>query len=114
MLMKICDISNISRPTQLARRWAEILLVEFFGQGDAERVAGLPVTPWLDRTKTTLPGSQIGFIAGVGVPAYEKLVRFMPELSFLTDQLQTNVQYWKDEKARLDAEAAAAAPPTTS
>ena len=60
MLMKLADISNIARPTPLAHKWAEILTVEFFNQGDQERKRGLVQTPIFDREKTRLAALQAG------------------------------------------------------
>lgn len=30
-------------------RWLELILIEFYAQGDAERIAQIPVTPMMDR-----------------------------------------------------------------
>ena len=39
-------------------------------QGDMERAAGLPASPMCDRTKATMPQSQLNFIEFVVAPLY--------------------------------------------
>jgi hypothetical protein len=49
MMLKSADISNVVKPFPIAKNWADILLSEFFVQGDMEKEKGLPVTPIMDR-----------------------------------------------------------------
>lgn len=86
---------QLSRPTEIAHRWAEVLLVEFFSQGDAERRDGLQVTPLFDREKTTLAGSQVGFLRFVGISLFSKISSFISDLLWLSDQLNRNLNYWE-------------------
>ena len=46
------------------------LAVSLQVQGDMERAAGLPVSPMCDRTKATMPQSQLNFIEFVVAPLY--------------------------------------------
>lgn len=48
MIIKCADISNPARPFPLAKYWAEIVQQEFYMQGQAEREAGLPISPFMD------------------------------------------------------------------
>ena len=114
MLMKLADISNISRPTYLAHKWADILLVEFFNQGDQERKLGLVQTPIFDREKTSLAALQAGFISGVGVPAFAKMAAFCSDLHCLEEQLLENLNYWKRLQAEEEGKEETLSPATPS
>ena len=46
------------------------MLEEFFAQGDAERAAGMAVSPMMDRHNTSYPLSQINFIEFVVAPLF--------------------------------------------
>nr|CAD7603478.1 unnamed protein product [Timema genevievae] len=53
---------------------------EFFKQSDAEKLEGLPVTPFMDRDKITKPSSQCSFIGFVLLPLFEALGDLFTEL----------------------------------
>lgn len=57
-----------------------IVLQEFFKQSDAEKLEGLPVTPFMDREKITKPSSQCSFIGFVLLPLFEALGELFTEL----------------------------------
>jgi hypothetical protein len=50
VLIKVADISNEARPLSVAEPWLDRLLQEFFAQSAAEKMEGLPVTPFMVRT----------------------------------------------------------------
>lgn len=49
VLIKVADISNEARPMEVAEPWLDRLLAEFFAQSAAEKMEGLPVTPFMVR-----------------------------------------------------------------
>jgi 3'5'-cyclic nucleotide phosphodiesterase len=49
VLIKVADISNEARPMEVAEPWLDRLLQEFFAQSAAEKMEGLPVTPFMVR-----------------------------------------------------------------
>lgn len=59
---------------------------EFFKQSDAEKLEGLPVTPFMDREKITKPSSQCSFIGFVLLPLFEALGDLLTELQELIVQ----------------------------
>ncbi|EFC43469.1 predicted protein, partial [Naegleria gruberi] len=61
VLMKCSDISNLSRPFAIAKKWANACINEFFSQGDLERQKGLPISPLMDRNTLDFPKSQMDF-----------------------------------------------------
>ncbi|EKX40897.1 hypothetical protein GUITHDRAFT_164576 [Guillardia theta CCMP2712] len=58
-VLHICDISNPAKPRELALRWTERCMAEFFRQGDKEKELQLPVSPQCDRETTFIPASQL-------------------------------------------------------
>lgn len=68
----------------MAEPWLDRLLQEFFKQSDAEKLEGLPVTPFMDREKITKPSSQCSFIGFVLLPLFEALGDLFPELQVCT------------------------------
>jgi 3'5'-cyclic nucleotide phosphodiesterase len=101
VLIKVADISNEARPLSIAEPWLDRLLQEFFAQSAAEKMEGLPVTPFMvkdylfphrnititiiillpqDPEKVSKPGSQVRFIGLVLLPLFEALGDLLPEL----------------------------------
>lgn len=83
VLIKVSDISNEARPMDIAEPWLDRLLQEFFKQSDAEKLEGLPVTPFMDREKITKPSSQCSFIGFVLLPLFEALGELFVELQVI-------------------------------
>lgn len=63
MALKCADIGHIVESLETHKKWVSALEEEFFLQGDAERAAGLPISPLFDRTK---PGGWQGGWSGWG------------------------------------------------
>ena len=108
LLLKVADISNVSRPFELADKWCDILNNEFFRQGDLEKETGIGLTsPLNDRDNSDKPKSQIGFYNFICLPLYQVLARKFPELQVNFDAVKSNLEKWKEL-------AAANAPPPSS
>lgn len=107
-LLKCGDISNVSRPFELADKWCDVLCEEFFRQGDLEMASGMEYTsPLNDREHLDKPKSQIGFYTFVCLPLFQGVTRLVPELQCNVDQVQSNLAVWKAaaaEKAKLEEE----------
>lgn len=99
-ILKCGDISNVSRPFELANRWCDVLCEEFFRQGDLEMASGMEYTsPLNDRAHLDKPKSQIGFYTFVCLPLYEVAARAMPELICNVNQIKSNLEIWKKRAA---------------
>ena len=79
--MKTSDISNECRPINVSQTWLDCLLLEFFNQGDHERLNGLPLTPMTDRNTYSRANSQINFISYVVLPLAQSLAKVFPQLN---------------------------------
>jgi len=69
LVLHCCDVAHPSKPWLLHRRWTDLLLEEFFRQGDNEKELGLPYSPLCDRNNTLVAESQIGFIEFIVDPS---------------------------------------------
>jgi hypothetical protein len=63
--MKCADINNPSKPLHLCTRWTDLIMEEFFRQGDEERRRGLEISPLMDRFTTDVPKCQVVCISVV-------------------------------------------------
>lgn len=96
MFMKLSDISNCARPFKIAEEWAKKILDENFNQGDKEIQLGFGYSaPLTNRHEQTLPKSQIGFYSFICIPAFQKLVEYFPKLQILMDNINSNLNKWK-------------------
>ncbi|XP_012288294.1 uncharacterized protein LOC105704027 isoform X2 [Orussus abietinus] len=96
ILIKVADISNEARPMDVAEPWLDSLLQEFFKQSDAEKLEGLPVTPFMDRDKVTKPSSQCSFIGLVLLPLFEALGELFPELqNLIVKPVREALEYYR-------------------
>ena len=112
LLLKVADISNVSRPFEIADKWCDILNGEFFRQGDLEKEKGIGLTsPLNDREHPDKPKSQIGFYNFVCLPLYNLVAKLFPPLSVNADSVRSNLAVWMSlaEKKKKEEEAKAAA-----
>lgn len=82
---------------EVAEPWLDNLLQEFFKQSDAEKLEGLPVTPFMDRDKVTKPSSQVSFIGFVLLPLFEALGELLTEL-----QVRAVILFMNNESGNLE------------
>jgi 3',5'-cyclic-nucleotide phosphodiesterase len=96
LIMKVSDISNVSRPFEIADKWCDILNEEFFHQGDLEKQSGIGLTsPLNDRETSNKPKSQIGFYNFICLPLYTVVARLYTPLQVQVDQVKANLERWK-------------------
>jgi 3',5'-cyclic-nucleotide phosphodiesterase len=97
LIMKVSDISNVSRPFDFANQWRDILNKEFFHQGDIEKQSGIGLTSSLnDRDTSNKPKSQIGFYSFMCLPLYSVVARLYPGLQIQVDAVSSNLEKWKE------------------
>ena len=95
LLIHSADISNPTKKFELYYKWAELVVDEFFQQGDKEKELGLKCT--FDRETTTIYKNQLGFINYIEIPFFSLFTQTFPKLKFLMDNLNNN----KNEILRL-------------
>lgn len=100
MLMKAADLSNLTKPFNIARLWSILVTDEFYYQGDTEKAVGCGVTPSFNReAKPELADTQLGFIDNCALEFYGALASVFPGLSYTVDQLRLNRARWAKVKA---------------
>jgi hypothetical protein len=74
--MPPCPTGHASKPLHLHQNWTHRVTEEFYRQGDDEKKALVPVSPFMDRGQADLPKAQVGFM--------NFLVRFSCTIAFST------------------------------
>ena len=90
LIVHSADISNPTKTFDIYYKWAELVVEEFYQQGDKEKELGLNCS--CDRNKISLYKSQLGFIDYVEIPFYTLFVKVFPKLNFLYENLSNNRQ----------------------
>jgi hypothetical protein len=70
ILFHLADISNSSKSWDICSKWTDLLYIEFFHQGDLERIKGVPITYLMDRAIVNIAKSQIGFYDFIITPGF--------------------------------------------
>ena len=107
MAIKMADISNCGRPTNLYLRWSAKIADEFYMQGDRERNFGLSCSPFMDRQQPAMAKGQVAFMNYVVVPLFESISEFLPDMHFSVDFTEQNKSYWNNNPDDVPAPAAA-------
>ncbi|KAJ8019550.1 Calcium/calmodulin-dependent 3',5'-cyclic nucleotide phosphodiesterase 1C [Holothuria leucospilota] len=71
MVLHCADISHAAKEWKLHSKWTQLLMQEFFRQGDRERDLGIAISPLCDRNTTLIAESQIGFIDFIVEPSLQ-------------------------------------------
>lgn len=100
VLLHACDISNPTKPWSLCERWADLIITEFWQQGDRERKLGLPLSFLADRYSVNVAKSQTGFIDVVVMPLFETVKRALPEVETNCKYLIENRGKWAEMDQR--------------
>lgn len=96
-LLHFSDVSNPTKPFPVCKKWAWLIMDEFFQQGDREKELGITVQPLNDRGRVNKPYSQVGFIEFFVAPFAFATVRLLPPLVPCTDQMMLNLDSWCEE-----------------
>ena len=97
LIMKVSDISNVSRPFKSADMWVDVLQEEFYRQGDKERELGISYTqPLNNREGQNKAKGQVGFYKAVCLPLYQTISRIFPELVVNLNSVKSNLSRWEE------------------
>ena len=79
-------------------RWSLAIAAEFFAMGDAERKAGLPISPFCDRHRDVdISKGQIGFLQFVCRPFFAATARLLPAHQIDVKRLDDNLHMWSKQ-----------------
>ncbi|KAL5037641.1 hypothetical protein RTP6_005042 [Batrachochytrium dendrobatidis] len=93
-ILHAADISNPARPFNLCRKWSDLVVQEFFNQGDLERQKNLPLSPNMDRDTMNQAQIQMAFTDFIVRPYFETLAEIFPRMVTLTDIIYENAREW--------------------
>jgi calcium/calmodulin-dependent 3',5'-cyclic nucleotide phosphodiesterase len=88
------DLSHNTKTFKITKKWTDLIMNEFWDQGDLEKKGGLPVSFNCDRVDANVPEGQIGFINGIIIPTFKLLVIMFPQLEYFVINAQKNVEEW--------------------
>lgn len=95
-LVHCADLSNPTKPLALYRRWVDLLMEEFFLQGDKERENNMDISPMCDRHSATVEKSQVGFIDYIVHPLWETWADLVhPDAQDILDTLEENRDWYQ-------------------
>ncbi|KAI8977892.1 hypothetical protein BDB01DRAFT_726827 [Pilobolus umbonatus] len=94
ILIHAADISNTVKIWPLCKQWSDLIVEEFFLQGDAEKAAHIPVSPGMDRDLATQASISLKFSDYIVKPYYEGLARLLPSAKVYLDILYENRAEW--------------------
>ena len=94
IMFHLSDISNPVKDWRLCKLWTELLFVEFFAQGDMEKMHGLEVSQLCCRTTTNVAKTQIGFIDFIITPSFNTAIRVFPKIAHVRDNCEKNKEHW--------------------
>ncbi|TPX31723.1 hypothetical protein SmJEL517_g04992 [Synchytrium microbalum] len=113
--IKCADVNNPSKPLAMCRKWTDLIMEEFFRQGDEERSRGLPISAFMNRETTDIPKCQMGFLDYIVTPLYETYGGFMKEdVQPHLDNLASNRAYWKGRSEKFQQQPSQATIPLSS
>ena len=98
VFLHAADISNPVKSFDICKKWAYMIVEEFFNQGDMERERGSSISPMMDRDTTNIFTMQVGFIEFVVFPLYEAFVRTFPTLEVLLRNMVANSRAWSQSR----------------
>lgn len=97
LFVYMSDLGNQSKPFAISRRWSELVLEEFFRQGDIERKLGVVVQPLNDRGRVNKCYSQLCFIEFFVSPLVLAAVQLLPPLTPCAERMLANLRLWFQE-----------------
>jgi hypothetical protein len=94
VLIHAADISNPTKPLGVYQKWVDLIMEEFWLQGDKEKDMKLPISFLCDRNTTRISVAQFGFISAIVLPLVDVMVEFFPGLIFIKQNADTNKEYY--------------------
>ncbi|DBA01433.1 TPA: hypothetical protein N0F65_007330 [Lagenidium giganteum] len=102
IVIKCADIGHSSKNVRLHARWSDLIIEEFFLQGDDEAMLGMDISPFMNRNSENSAKNQVGFFEFIILPFFEVVaeVVFRPEFKTILDQAHQNYKLWKKAEAQ--------------
>jgi hypothetical protein len=93
-ILHTADISNPAKKWSISKAWSDLVVVEFFEQGDREKAEGLPVSMNMDRLTTQQDELSINFSDFIVAPQFISMAAGMPMFRLVLSNLIKNRDTW--------------------
>jgi len=97
LAIKTADLGYLTKGKKVAFAWTDLVLHEFFTQGDTEKRLSLPVSFGCDRDTIDVPQSQLGFYQFMVKPLYEAMDLLVP-MGMQMANLEEMRKHWQQKK----------------
>ncbi|KAG2199600.1 hypothetical protein INT46_002441 [Mucor plumbeus] len=94
ILLHAADISNMARPWVISKQWSDLIVQEFFSQGDEEKKRKMAISPGMDREVCSQQSISLKF-GQLILPYFESLVNLLPKSHIFVDFLVANRIQWE-------------------
>jgi len=94
-MLHCADISNPCKEWPLSKKWSDLIVEEFFRQGDLEKQQNLPISAHGDRDKTDRAQFGLNFIDFVVAPLFVSLRNLLPAANYCCENLRNNRKQWE-------------------
>lgn len=98
IVLHAADISNTVRSWPISKQWSDLIVQEFFRQGDEEKLNNFPVSPGMDRDLATQASISLKFGDYVVKPYFEALTGLLPGARIFIARLEENRAEWSNLK----------------
>lgn len=95
-LLHLADIGNPTKPWDVSKRWSDLVIQEFFAQGDREKEEGLPVSANMDRATTVQDELSINFNDFIVAPYFMAVTNILPKLHTVCAITLENRDKWHE------------------
>jgi hypothetical protein len=99
ILLHAADISNMARPWLISKQWSDLIVQEFFAQGDEEKRLKMTISPGMDRQMCSQQSISLKFHQLI-LPFFESLVNIIPKSKTLVHYLVANRLHWEHVQNR--------------
>jgi hypothetical protein len=93
-ILHAADISNPAKSWETSKRWSDLVVEEFFAQGDVEKTQNLPISMNMDRTTGFQDEISLNFCDFIVAPFFFTLAKAFPKLEKAINYLGTNRYQW--------------------
>lgn len=103
LLINASNISNVSRPFEVAEEWYNKLLEECYNQGDDERSHGIePTSPLNSRETNDKHKGQTDFYGLISIPLFQTVTAIFPQLNVSLERVKENLNKWNERVTKED------------
>lgn len=99
-ILHTADISNPAKAWAISKKWSDLVVQEFFNQGDKEKAEGLPVSMNCDRNTTKQDELSINFADFIVAPFFFSITKLLPKMITVCNILEENRSTWHEMVAK--------------